>query len=343
MGRVAVMGAGAWGTVYATMCIDAGADVLLWARRQEVADEITHEHRNRAYLGDLALPPRLRATADADEALRDAEIVVLAVPSHALRTSLLAWRAAVPPTSVCVSLIKGIEPGSRQRSSEVIREVLDVSSDRVVAVSGPNFAVECARRLPSATVAAGTDQGAVERVQVASHTDYFRVYTNTDIVGVELGGAVKNAMAIAAGVSDGMGFGDNTKAAIVTRGLAEMTRLGTALGGSPLTFSGLAGVGDLVATCMSPWSRNRYVGERIGKERSLEEVVTEMNTVAEGVSSAPALVEIAHDHGVEMPIVEHVVKVVHEGMDPAAVVSALMGRAPKREFEGLEGEREAVT
>lgn len=342
MGKVAVMGAGSWGTVYAMMCADAGADVMLWARRQEVADEVNGDHRNRAYLGEQPLPAALRATADAEKAFQGADIVVLATPSHALRACLLDWRGVAPRTSVYASLIKGLMFDTHQRPSEVVREALGVSGDRVVAVSGPHFAVECARRMPSATVVGGSAPGAVELVQAHSHTDYFRVYTNPDLVGVEIGGAVKNAIAIAAGVSDGMGYGDNTKAMLVTRGLAEMTRLGVALGGDSLTFSGLAGMGDLVMTCMSRQSRNRHVGEQLGRGQSLDEITGGTRMVAEGVHSAPALAELARIHSVEMPIVEHVVKVVHEGMDPAAVASVMMGRAPKPEFHGLQPGREGV-
>ncbi len=339
MGRVAVMGAGSWGTAYAMMCADAGEDVTLCARRQEVAEQVSREHRNVDYLGDIVLSESLRATADPEQALDDAEVVVFAIPSHALRASLTGWVDLVPHEAVYVSLVKGIELETRQRASEVIRSVLDGSYGNVVVVSGPNLAQECARRLPGGTVAAGTEPDACKRVQAMSHTDYFRVYTNPDVVGVELGGAVKNAIALAAGMADGMGFGDNTKAVLITRGLAEMTRLGIAHGGNPMTFSGLAGMGDLVATCMSRQSRNRHVGEQLGRGRSLDQVVAEMNMVAEGVRSSKALLEIARQHGVDMPIVEHVVKVVHEGEDPAAMVRSLMGREPKPEFHGLEDAR----
>jgi glycerol-3-phosphate dehydrogenase (NAD(P)+) len=337
MGRVAVMGAGSWGTAYAMMCVDAGEDVTLWARREEVAKEIREDHRNSAYLRDAELPPSLRATSDPQEALEEAEVVVLAVPSHALRDSLTAWTGLVGRDSIFVSLIKGIELSSRKRASQVIREVLDASYSHVVVVSGPNLARECARRMPGGTVAAGPESAITRRVQAMSHNGYFRVYTNPDVVGVELGGAVKNGIALAAGMADGMGFGDNTKAMLITRGLAEMSRLGVALGGNPLTFSGLAGMGDLVATCMSTQSRNRHVGEQLGRGRSLEEVIAEMNMVAEGVKSSKALLDIATEQGVEMPIIEHVVKVVHEGMDPQEMVRSLMGRDPKSEFHGLPG------
>lgn len=326
------MGAGSWGTAFAMVCCDAGEDVVLWTRRAEVAGEIAGDRRNTGYLGDLPLPPQLAATADPDEALRGAEVVVMAVPSHALRDSLRAWAPIAPRDAIYVSLIKGIELDTRQRASQVVREVLDLPPERVVVLSGPNLARECARRLPSGTVVAGADAAVVKRVQAMSHTDYFRVYTNPDVVGVELGGAVKNPLALAAGMADGMGFGDNTKAMLVTRGLAEMTRMGVAHGGNPLTFSGLAGMGDLVATCMSTQSRNRHVGEQLGRGRTLDEVVAEMRMVAEGVKSSKAVAEIAQGQGVEMPIVEHVVKVVHEGMDVADMVESLMGREPKAEF-----------
>ncbi len=335
MGKVAVMGAGSWGTAFSLICVDAGEDVVMWARRQEVAEEVNRDHRNATYLPDIELPEALRATDDAEEALRDADVVALAVPSHALRHSLGAWSAFYPRHATSVSLIKGIELETRRRASEVVRDALDLPQDAVVAVSGPNLARECARRLPGATVVAGRDDDATRRVQAACHTRYFRVYTNPDLVGVELGGAVKNAIALAAGMADGLGYGDNTKAMLVTRGLAEMTRLGVAMGGSPITFAGLAGMGDLVATCMSPQSRNRHVGEQLAKGRELDEVVAEMNMVAEGVLSSRALAGLAVEQGVEMPIVEHVVKVVHERQDPREMVTALMGREPKTEFHGL--------
>ena len=336
MGRVAVMGAGSWGTAYAMMCVDAGEDVVLWARRPEVAKAIATDHRNADYLGDVELPARLHATSDPQEALDSAEVVVLAVPSHALRDSLTQWREIAPRGGIYVSLIKGIELETHKRASQVIRSVLDTPFSHSVVVSGPNLAKECAKRMPGGTVAAGPETEIVQRVQAMSHTPYFRVYTNPDVVGVELGGAVKNAIALAAGMADGMGFGDNTKAMLITRGLAEMTRLGVAHGGNPMTFSGLAGMGDLVATCMSTQSRNRHVGEELGKGRSLDEVIADMNMVAEGVKSSKAILAIAEHRGVDMPIVEHVVKVVHEGMEPTEMVRSLMARDPKPEFHGLD-------
>jgi glycerol-3-phosphate dehydrogenase (NAD(P)+) len=337
MGKVAVMGAGSWGTAFATICVDAGEDVVLWARRAQVADEINAEQRNRAYLGDLALPAALRATADPGEALEGAEVAVLAVPSHALRDSLGTWRDAFARDVLAVSLIKGIELSSRQRASEVIQSALDLPPAQVLAVSGPNLARECAQRMPSGTVAAGPDTVRTERVQRMCHTAYFRVYTNDDVVGVELGGAVKNVIALAAGMADGMGYGDNTKSTVVTRGLAEMSRLGVAMGGQARTFSGLAGIGDLTATCMSRQSRNRHVGEQLGRGRSLGDIIAEMNMVAEGVKSSKAILEMAGAHGVEMPITEQVVKVVHDGRDPREMADALLGRQPKAEFPSPAG------
>ena len=337
MGKIAVMGAGSWGTAYAMMCADAGDDeVVLWARRPEIAKAVNTDRRNPDYLGDVDLGSTMRATSDAQEALEGAEVVVLAVPSHALRASLTQWKDMAPRGGIYVSLIKGIELETGKRASQVIRAVLDIPFSHTVVVSGPNLAKECARKLPGGTVAAGPESQIVQRVQELSHTNYFRVYTNPDVVGVELGGAVKNAIALAAGMADGMNFGDNTKAMLITRGLAEMTRLGVAHGGNPMTFAGLAGMGDLVATCMSRQSRNRHVGEELGKGRSLDDIIAEMNMVAEGVKSSKALLKIAQEQGVEMPIVEHVVKVVHEGMDPKDMVRALMGRDPKPEFHGMD-------
>lgn len=329
------MGAGSWGTVFAGLCAEAGEDVVLWARRPELAAEIRRTGRNAVY-GDTPLHPRVHVTADAEEATARAEVVVLAIPSAVLRACLRGWAGFLRRDVTYVSLVKGIEVASRQRASEVVRAELDVAPHRVVVVSGPNLASECARRVPSAAVAASADVAVAERVQRLCHTGWFRVYTNPDVVGVELGGSMKNAIALAAGMGDGMGYGANAKALLVTRGLAEMTRLGVALGGNPLTFSGLAGMGDLVATCTSPLSRNRHVGEQLGRGRSLAEVVAATKMVAEGVTSSLPLLALAAEHGVELPIVEHVVKVVHEGHDPRDMVAALMGREPKPELHGLE-------
>ena len=336
---VAVMGAGSWGTAFGSICADTGAEVRLWTRRPEVADTINAGLGNPEYLPDIGLNEALRATPDPEEALAGADIVVLAVPSHALVDSLAAWRALVPRDAVAVSLVKGIALDTGRWASEVIRDAWGLPDERAVVASGPNLARECAQRFPSGTVVAGPDEAICARVQAICHTPWFRVYTNPDRTGVEVGGAVKNAIALAAGMADGMGYGENTKAMLLTRGLAEMTRLGLALGGRAMTFAGLAGMGDLVATCTSTQSRNRHVGEQLGRGRPLATIIDEMNMVAEGVKSSPAIARIARDHDVEMPIVEHVVRVLHDGLDPQDMAVALMGRSPKSEFHGMEEAR----
>ena len=335
MRQVAVMGAGSWGSVFAMLCADAGASVRVWARRPEIAAEINATGRNSAYLPDVALPEEIAATADATQALADADVVVIAVPSHALRENLRRWGAAIPDGAVLVSLVKGIETATGQRASQIIRQETGASYSHVVVVSGPNLAVECAERMPSGSVVAGPESAVTARIQEICHTPYFRVYTNPDLIGVEIAGAAKNPIALAAGIADGMGFGDNSKAMLITRGLAEITRLGVALGGNPLTFSGLAGVGDLVATCMSTHSRNHYVGFELGQGRPLAEITAEMRMVAEGINTAGALTELAAAHGVEMPLTQGVAQVVHEGRSPQDVMADLMGRERKSEFYGL--------
>lgn len=336
--RVAVMGAGSWGTTYSLLCADAGKDVTLWARRQEVADEIELTRRNDGYLPAVELPTSVRATSDPDEALGDADVVVLAIPSVGLAEQLSLWGDRIPADATLASLIKGVDTSSLRTGSQLVADTLDLDPDRVVVVSGPNIAKECAQRLPAATVAACPDDRRARAVLDASMTPYFRVYTNPDRIGCETGGAVKNVIALAAGMADGMAFGQNTKATLVTRGLAEMTRLGVALGGRPLTFLGLAGVGDLVVTCSSPNSRNRTVGERLGRGERLDDVIASMNMIAEGVRSSRAIQDLARQAGVEMPITEAVVKVVHEEFEPPDVVKELMARDPKSEMHGLPHE-----
>lgn len=337
MVRVAVMGAGSWGTTFAQICSDTGARTRLWARRPEVADEIRSERRNGAYLPDVALPETLEATSDPEEALSDADVVVLAVPSVGLGEQLTAWGERIPPQSTLASLVKGVDVATRRTGSQLVRETLDCDPDRVVVVSGPNIAKECARRLPAATVAACPDESRARQLLEAAMTPYFRVYTNPDRVGCEIGGVVKNVIALAAGVGDGMELGKNTNASLVTRGLAEMTRLGVGLGGRPLTFLGLAGVGDLVVTCTSADSRNRTVGERIGRGERLDDIIASMKMVAEGVRSSRAIVALAEEAGVEMPISQAVVDILHEGQDPRDAVKSLMARDPKSEMHGLPG------
>jgi glycerol-3-phosphate dehydrogenase (NAD(P)+) len=333
MTRVAVMGAGSWGTAFAKVLADAGADVVLWGRRAEVVDEIQTDHVNRQYLPDIVLPQAVQATTDGEKALTDAEVVVLALPSQNLRAILGHLSPFLPARAIVVSLMKGVELGTTRRMSEVIVEVAQIAPARVAVLSGPNLAPEIALCEPAASVVACIDRSVAERISDLCATSYFRPYTNVDVVGTELGGAVKNVIAIAVGMADGMGLGDNAKASIITRGLAETARLGAALGADPLTFLGLAGIGDLVATCMSPLSRNRTFGEGLGKGMSVEEVIAATRTTAEGVKSCSSILGLARQHGVDVPIIENVVAVIHEGASPAEIGRRLLSRALKAEAE----------
>ncbi len=331
MTRAAVLGAGSWGTAFGKVLADAGCDVALWARRPAVAAAIQAGGRNPDYLDDIRLPPRLRATADAADALAGADLVVIAVPSQTLRDNLTRWRAAIPAGAVLVSLMKGVELGTTERMSEVICDVAGVAEDRVAVLTGPNLAREIALEQPAASVVACLDPRRATAVQLACTTAYFRPYTNSDVVGCELGGAVKNVIALASGMAEGMGFGDNTRAALITRGLAETARLGAALGADPLTFAGLAGLGDLVATCSSPLSRNRSFGERLGRGDTVEQARAATPQTAEGVNSCRPILDLARKNGVDMPIAEQVVRVCHEGVSPVVAVKILMGRETKPE------------
>jgi glycerol-3-phosphate dehydrogenase (NAD(P)+) len=310
---------------------DAGTEVVLWTRRAELADALEQHHENPEYLPGVELPESLRATSDAGAALDGAQVVVLAVPSQTLRSNLERWTPMLPADCVLVSLMKGIELGTTRRMSEVIAEVTGAGPERIAVISGPNLAPEIAQRQPSASVVACADEAVAEKLQQICLTAYFRPYTNVDVVGVELGGAVKNVIALAVGMADGMGFGDNSKASIITRGLAEITRLGMALGADATTFSGLAGVGDLVATCMSPLSRNRTFGESLGRGMTLEEVIGATRQTAEGVKSCESILALARSHGVDMPITEHVVAAVHDGLPPEEIVRRIMSRSAKSE------------
>ena len=331
MTRAAVLGSGSWGTTFAMVLADAGAEVSLWARRSSLADQITREHVNGDYLPGIVLPDGIRATADPAAALRDADIVVLAVPAQTLRANLGRWRDLLPPTASVVSLIKGVELGTSSRMSEVIAEAGGVAPERIAVVSGPNLAHEIAMRQPAASVVACVDHATAEAVAHACATPYFRPYTGTDVVGTELGGAVKNVIALAVGMAEGLGLGDNSKASLITRGLAETARLGEALGADPLTFSGLAGLGDLIATCMSPLSRNRTFGVSLGSGSTIEEVIAHTRQTAEGVKSCLSVLALAQAHGVDMPIVQAVVAVVHHGLEPAEMGGRLLSRARRPE------------
>lgn len=330
--RAVVMGAGSWGTAVAKILADAGNDVTMWARHAERAELINTEHANSAYLPGIALPANIVAVTSIEEALADKEIVVCAVPSQTLRENLAQWREFLPPEAVLVSLAKGVEVSSGERMSQVIKEVSGFGDDQIAVLSGPNLAREIAEEQPAATVIACTDEETAKRLQHAFAAPYFRPYTNTDVVGVEIGGAAKNVIALACGMASGMGFGENTLATLITRGLAETMRLGLALGADVRTLAGLAGIGDLVATCSSPLSRNRTFGARLGEGASLEEAQAATNgQVAEGVKSCRSVRALAVEHDVDMPITQTVYQICHEGMSTDEGLGYLLGRDRKAE------------
>ncbi|MEU8738850.1 NAD(P)H-dependent glycerol-3-phosphate dehydrogenase [Streptomyces halstedii] len=329
--KAAVFGTGSWGTAFGMVLADAGCDVTLCARRPEVVDAVNRTRTNPDYLPGIELPASVRATTDPAEALRGADFAVLVVPSQTLRANLAAWTPHLESGTVLVSLMKGVELGTTKRMSEVVQDVTGVGADRVAVVTGPNLAKEIAERRPAAGVVACSDETVAQRLQAACHTSYFRPYTNTDVIGCELGGAVKNVIGLAVGIADGMGLGDNTKGSLITRGLAETTRLGLAMGADPLTFSGLAGLGDLVATCSSPLSRNHTFGTNLGRGMTLQETVAVTQQTAEGVKSCRSVLDLARRHGVDMPITETVVGIVHEGKSPVVALKELMSRSAKPE------------
>lgn len=331
MSRVAVMGSGSWGTAFAMILADAGGEVTLWSRDPNTAAEINEHGTNQRYHDGIALPSGIHATSDAAEALDGVPLVVLAVPAQTLRDNLDRWREYLAADSVLVSLMKGIETGTSMRMSQVIEQVAQVPASRVAVVSGPNLAREIALRQPAATTVACSDETSALRLQDACTTDYFRPYWTTDVVGVEIGGSVKNVIALANGMAVGVGLGENSQAALITRGLAEMARLGMALGADPLTFQGLGGVGDLIATCQSPLSRNRTFGVNLGRGLTVEETIATTKQTCEGVKSCQSILDLARAHGVEMPITEQVVQVVHHGMGPMDMLGAFMSRSPKPE------------
>ncbi|MFD1832345.1 MULTISPECIES: NAD(P)H-dependent glycerol-3-phosphate dehydrogenase [Streptomyces] len=331
MTRVAVYGTGSWGTAFAMVLADAGCQVTLWGRRAELAEAVNTTRTNPDYLPGVTLPETVRATTDPAEAAEGAEFAVLAVPSQTLRGNLAQWKPLLSADTVLVSLMKGVELGTAKRMSEVVEEVAGAGPERIAVLSGPNLAREIAERQPAASVVACRDEEVARRLQAACHTPYFRPYTNTDVVGCELGGAVKNVIALAVGIADGMGLGDNAKASLITRGLAETTRLGLAMGADAHTFAGLAGMGDLVATCSSPLSRNNTFGRSLGRGRTLEETIAATRQTAEGVKSCESVLDLARRHGVEMPITETVVGIVHEGKPPLVALKELMSRSAKAE------------
>ena len=332
LGTATVMGAGAWGTAMAKVLADAGSDVWLWARSQAVAEEINTAHSNDRYLPGIALPTRIRATTDPAAALDGVTTVLLGVPSQTLRTNLQAWRPHVAADATLVSLAKGIELSTCMRMSQVIVAVTGFDSGQIAVLSGPNLADEIADEQPAATVVACQDSGRAVALQRALNTGYLRPYTNSDVVGTEIGGACKNVIALACGMAAGVGLGENTAAAIITRGLAEIMRLGIALGANITTLAGLAGVGDLVATCTSAHSRNRSFGERLGRGDTLAEAERAGHGhVAEGVTSCSAILALASSYDVEMPLTEAVYRVCHRGMSVDEAIVLLLGRSTKPE------------
>jgi glycerol-3-phosphate dehydrogenase (NAD(P)+) len=326
--RVAVIGAGSWGTTVAHLAA-FNAPTMLWARDDDVAGEVEHKHTNSKYVPNYDLHPGLRATSDLEAAVSGADVIVMGVPSHGFRETLTEVAKFVRPWVPVVSLTKGLEQGTKLRMSQVVHEVLP--GHPVAVLTGPNLAKEILAGQAAAAVVAMADDFVASELQTIFTSNLFRVYVNRDCVGSELGGVLKNVIAIAAGMADGVGAGDNTRAAVMTRGLAEMTRLGVAMGGDPMTFAGLAGMGDLLATCMSRQSRNRYVGEQLGRGRSIDEIISEMNQVAEGVKSCSTVLELAEEHGVEMPIAAEVVGVVHGGRSAFDAYRGLISRKPTHE------------
>lgn len=330
---IAIMGSGSWGTAFAQIVADSERNhvVRMWGRNSETIEEINSHHTNSKFHPGIILPEKISATTDPAQALAGANVVILAVPAQTLRENLKSWGHFVPKSAIVVSLLKGFERDTHARMSEVISEELGIDSGQIAVATGPNLAGEIIKREPAAVVIACTKEENAVELQDAFAVPYFRPYTSIDVVGCEVAGTIKNVMALAVGMASGLGMGDNTKATVITRGLAETTRLGVVLGADSMTFAGLAGMGDLVATCSSPLSRNRSFGERLGRGLGLSQAQSETKTTAEGVSSAAAVLDLAREHGVDMPIVEAVVDVVANGLPPKEVVRRLMNRTTRSE------------
>jgi glycerol-3-phosphate dehydrogenase (NAD(P)+) len=333
LGKVAVYGAGSWGTAFSIVLADGGNDVTIWARREEVAEAINNSRENPDYLPGIELPPSVSATHDVEKAAHGADIVILATPSQTLRGNLEEWAPHIAPDAVMVSLMKGVELGTLKRMSEVIAEVTGAGPDRVAVISGPNLAKEIARREPAASVVACADEDVARMLQGRCHSPAFRPYTSTDVLGCELGGAYKNVVGLAVGMAVGLGFGDNTTASVITRGLAETARLAMALGANPLTLMGLAGLGDLVATCSSPLSRNRSFGEKLGQGMTTEEIYASTRQVAEGAKSCSSLRALAEQSGVDAPVAQYVDDVVAGRMTANEMMDDILARETKAETE----------
>ncbi|MEW6218966.1 MAG: NAD(P)H-dependent glycerol-3-phosphate dehydrogenase [Thermodesulfobacteriota bacterium] len=330
---LAVIGAGSWGTALAKLLADKGAAVRLWARRPALAQAIDRDRENRDYLPGAPLPGNLFVTSDLTQAVAGACGVVMVVPSHGFRPQLAALAPFLDPSALLVSAVKGVENDTLCTMSQVMSQVLPGPlAGRIAVLAGPSFAREVAAGQPTAVTVAGASLDIARAWQRLFHTDRFRVYTSTDLIGLELGGAVKNVVAIAAGIADGLGFGTNTRAALITRGLAEIIRLGLAMGANPLTFSGLGGLGDLVLTCTGDLSRNRQVGLALGQGKGLAQILAGMQMVAEGVRTTRSIYQLAARHRVEMPITEQVYRVLYEGQRPMTAVQELLAREGKDEL-----------
>jgi glycerol-3-phosphate dehydrogenase (NAD(P)+) len=321
--RVAVLGAGSWGTTFSKILADGGADVALWARRPELAREITESKRNSDYLPGINLPRAIRGHSSLGNVLEGAEQVFLSVPSQSLRENLATAREFIPADAIVVSLMKGVEKGTGLRMSEVIEQVLGIDPDRIAVVSGPNLALEIAKEQPTAAVVSSQSLETATLVAMTATNPYFRSYVNTDVIGTEFGGVLKNLIAVAIGIVDGVGYGENTKASIITRGLVEMTDFAVAYGARPETLSGLAGLGDLIATCESSLSRNNTAGRLLGQGYSFSEVIKQMNQTAEGIASVAPILELALAKGVEMPIVSQVGEVLAGTLAPRDIAPHL--------------------
>ncbi len=333
MSRVAVFGAGSWGTAFSIVLADAGNEVTIWGRREEVCSTINDKHENTDYLPGIELPPTVAATHDPEEALSGVDVVVFAVPSQTFRANLAEWADLIPGDAVMASLMKGVELETLKRMSEVVAEVTGAGPERIAVVSGPNLSKEIARREPAASVVACADEAVARMLQARCHSTAFRPYTSVDVLGCELGGAYKNVVGLAVGMAVGLGFGDNTTASVITRGLAETARLAMKLGANPLTLMGLAGLGDLVATCSSPLSRNRTFGENLGKGMTTGEIIASTRQVAEGAKSCSSLLDLARRTGVDAPIAEHVEAVVAGRMTAQQMMDAFIARDTKAETD----------
>ncbi len=333
--KVAIIGTTSWGTTLGVILSRRGIDVALWARTVEEAERLARDRENKARLPGIPFPGGISTTGHVEEALRGASLVILAVPSQQMRQNARIIKGHIAKGVPILSAAKGLEVDTTKRMTQVIsEEIAPAYRHNICALSGPNLSMEVVRGLPATTVIAAQDSAVAKRAQGIMASATFRVYTNDDVIGVELGGALKNIVALAAGLSDGLGYGDNAKAALVSRGLAEISRLGVAMKANPLTFAGLAGLGDLVATCSSPLSRNRFVGQELAKGRPLAEITASMTNVAEGISTTVAARRMAREYGVDMPITEQVYRVLFESVDVTMAMATLMGRELKSEMLG---------